>query len=434
MNFQQLLEKYGVFIKTSLTAFILASLLTSCHVKRATDPVNTESPTLPVPEATPSVKMKTALKKTPLPGAYNTRKLVKLLKGKKVGLVVNHTSMIGEKHLIDTLLALHIDIVKVFAPEHGFSGLMEAGGIVSDSALNGSKPLSVVSLYGSKKQPSAEDLDSLDVLVFDIQDVGVRFYTYISTLHYVMESCAEYGKPLIVIDRPNPNGHYVDGFVLDPAFRSFIGMHPIPVVHGLTIGELAGMINGERWLKDGKQIDLKIVRNLFYKHKSHYEPPVPPSPNLKDFRAITLYPSTCFFEGTVISEGRGTDKAFVQFGHPDLKNLPHVFTPRSISSSLQPKHLDAACFGYDLSDLPLQEFREKGQLNLGWLLELYQLFPDKTSFFLSNNFIDKLAGTDRLRKMILDGKSEEEIRINWKQELDVYKKTRKKYLLYADFE
>ncbi len=406
-------------------------LFSACHVRWAADHMVIVEAEAEVP-AQPGTGVEPAVS-APLPGAYDIDRIKKLLEGKRVGLVVNHTSLVGDKHLIDTLLALNIQIERIFAPEHGFKGNYEAGDTVRNTALEGRKKLNVISLYGTRKQPSKEDLDSLDVLVFDIQDVGVRFYTYISTLHYVMESSAEFGKPLIIFDRPNPNGHYIDGFVLEKPFRSFVGMHPIPVVHGLTMGELASMINGEGWLSEGRKLDLTVVKNLHYTHLSNYETPVPPSPNLRDILAILLYPSTCFFEGTVITEGRGTDRPFVQFGHPVLTGSPHQFTPVP-SKGFTPRYADTLCYGFDLSCLSTDAVRAKDRIDLSWLLKMYGLYPDKEKFFLPSLYIDKLAGTDRLRKMILEGKSEEDIRNNWKQEIEAYKKIRKKYLLYADFE
>ncbi|HRQ31163.1 MAG TPA: DUF1343 domain-containing protein [Saprospiraceae bacterium] len=423
--------KYLVASRTFSMLFIMV-FLSACHVRRAAEnviPIDPEVNPVEIP-----VSIIEPYKSYPIPGANDIEKVLNLIQGKKVGLIVNHTSMVGKKHLVDTLLALNVKIDKIFAPEHGFKGIIEAGGIIQDSALDMRNMIPVVSLYGAKKQPSKEDLDSIDVLIFDIQDVGVRFYTYISTLHYVMESCAELKKPLIILDRPNPNGHYVDGFVLNKEFASYVGMHPIPVVHGLTIGELAFMINGEGWLTDGRQIELSVVKNINYSHLSLYNPPVPPSPNLKDHRAILLYPSTCFFEGTVITEGRGTESPFVQYGHPLLENMPFQFTPKSSTSTLRPRYQDTLCFGFDLSEIQIDSIWQKRQINLNLILEMFKIFPDKSTFFLQSQYIDKLAGTDKLRLMILEGKSGDEIRNAWKEELQSYKTLRKKYLLYKDFE
>lgn len=423
--------EYAVPFRVFLILSIMI-LFSACHLRRAAENVVTietqEKPTV----APASIFVPDGSE--PIPGANDIEQVLNLIQGKKVGLIVNHTSMVGEKHLVDTLLDLNVKIDKIFAPEHGFKGMMEAGGIIQDSAIDLRKRIPVVSLYGAKKQPSKEDMDSIDVLIFDIQDVGVRFYTYITTLHYIMESCAENNKPLIILDRPNPNGHYVDGFVLDRQFSSFVGKHPIPVVHGLTIGELAGMIKGEGWLNEGRQIELTVVKNLNYSHNSIFIPPVPPSPNLKDFRAILLYPSTCFFEGTIITEGRGTESPFVQYGHPLLENLPHQFTPKSSSATLKPRYQDTLCIGYNLSEMPIDEIWQKRRIDLNLILEMYRIFPDKNTFFLQSHYIDKLAGTDKLRLMITDGKNVIEIRNSWQEELNAYKTMRKKYLLYEDFE
>lgn len=365
-------------------------------------------------------------------GAMQTTEYLHLLKGKKVGLVVNQTAIIGKQHLVDSLLAMGVEVAAIFAPEHGFRGEAEAGAEIKDGR-DPKTGIRVVSLYGNKKKPRSEDLQDIEMLVFDIQDVGARFYTYISTLHYVMEACAEHSLPLLILDRPNPNGHYVDGPVLDTAFRSFVGMHPIPVVHGMTIGEYAGMIAGEKWLPDGLNCDFKVVKMKAYTHKTRYTLPVAPSPNLPNMFAIYLYPSICFFEGTPVSLGRGTNKPFQQIGAPWFSNGKSTFIPKAIAGkALNPPFKDEMCRGYDLSQQKLSDWESLGRLRLDWLLEFYAASPEKTKFFIP--FFDKLAGTDELRKQIVAGKSEAQIRQSWQKDLAAFKITRSKYLLYPDFE
>jgi uncharacterized protein YbbC (DUF1343 family) len=290
----------------------------------------------------------------------------------------------------------------------------------------------LASLYGSKKKPSAQDLREVEWVVFDIQDVGARFYTYISTLHYVMEACAELDKHLLVLDRPNPNGHYVDGPILQPAYKSFVGMHPVPIVHGLTIGEYARLVNGSGWLSDGRRCDLTIVPCENYDHQTPYELPIKPSPNLPNNRAIYLYPSICFFEGTVASLGRGTDKQFQVIGHPDFPSGNFSFTPVPKPGAKQPPLEGKLCKGYDLSTLDPESIRKNASINLDYLIDFYKLFPDKQGFFLKNNFIDKLAGTDELRKQIVNGLTAEQIKATWKADLDAFKKIRRGYLIYPE--
>ncbi len=353
------------------------------------------------------------------------------LKGKNVALVVNQTSMTKEGHVVDILLKKGVQIQQLFAPEHGFRGKADAG----EQIKNGrdvKTDLPIVSLYGKNKKPTARQLQGIDLVIFDIQDVGARFYTYISTMHYVMEACAENGVDFMVFDRPNPNGHYVDGPVLDPSFSSFVGMHAVPVVHGMTVGEYAQMINGEGWLKGGLTCNLEIIFCKNYTHKKAYHLPISPSPNLPNQRSIYLYPSLCFFEGTKMSVGRGTTRQFQVIGHPEYPSDEYQFTPISREGAKYPKHENKVCKGYDLSVLPISELKEKGQLNLSYLINSYQNFPKKDEFFLSNKFIDKLAGTNQLRQQIMDGKSEDEIRKSWATNLVKFKKVRKKYLIYPE--
>ena len=363
-------------------------------------------------------------------GAAQPEAYLPLLKGKKVGLVVNQTSMLGKEHLVDFLLKKQVKIVSIFAPEHGFRGDHSAGAKVKTSIDTKSK-LPVYSLYGSYKKPNDAQLKELDVVVFDIQDVGARFYTYISTLHYVMEACAEQKKLLIVLDRPNPNGYYVDGPVLDTAFKSFVGMHPVPVVHGCTVGEYARMINGEGWLKNKVKCELKIIKLKNYSHKTNYVLPVKPSPNLPNMSSIYLYPSLCFFEGTNVSVGRGTKHPFELIGKPNCKIGTDTFTPRHLPGIADhPPYEGKLCTGFDLRNYGSNIAPFEKKLNLYWLIELYKNDTNQSAFF--NDFFDKLAGTNKLKQQIIAGQSEDEIRKTWQADLQIYKKTRWRYLLYAD--
>ena len=367
-------------------------------------------------------------------GAENLASYVPYLKGKSVGLVVNNASMTGDEHLLDTLLTLEVNVEKVFSPEHGFDGKADAGEGVKDSFLERKKKIELISLYGDKKKPSEKDMEALDVILFDLQDVGVRFYTYIYTMQSVMEACAAHDVQLIVLDRPNPNGHFVDGPILEKAFESGVGKNPVPVVHGMTIGEYARMLNGESWLEGGLKCDLKVIKNVNYTHNMAYEPPVPPSPNLPDLIAISLYPSLCFFEGTPVSIGRGTEKPFTRLGHPDFDHLEYTFVPEPNTGARYPKLEGQKCYGYDLSGISLENFRAKGKIDLSWLLEFYRDWKGEVPFFNENGFFDKLAGTDKLRKQIISGMDEESIRASWEQGLEDFKLIRQKYLLYPDFE
>ncbi len=358
-------------------------------------------------------------------GAEQTKKYLHLLDNKRVGLVVNHTSMLGDVHLVDFLREKGVNVVKIFTPEHGFRGTADAGEKV-ESTMDAETGLPIVSLYGSNKKPSAASVADVDVLIFDIQDVGVRFYTYISTMHYMMETCAEQHKLAIVFDRPNPNGHYVDGPILNMKFTSFVGMHPIPVVHGLTVAELALMINGEGWLAGGLKCRLEVVPMQNYHHKLPYSLPVKPSPNLPNDRSINLYPSTCFFEGTKMSLGRGTQYPFQILGYPDASFGDFCFTPKSIvGMSKNPPHEQKECCGVDLRE---GEFLQR--LDLSFLLHFYAKWNKKEDFFTS--FFNLLAGNDVLVKQIKDGKTEDEIRISWQPGLDKYHEIRSKYLLYKE--
>ncbi len=361
-------------------------------------------------------------------------KYLPLLKGKVVGVVCNQTSVrITGEHLVDYLLKKNIAVQTVFAPEHGFRGKASAGEEITDGK-DKKTGLPIISLYGKNKKPTPEMLMGIDVVVFDIQDVGARFYTYISTLSLVMEACVEQGIPIIVLDRPNPNGYYIDGPVLKPGFESFVGMHPVPVVHGMTIGEYARMVNGENWLADEKHCQLIVVEVLDYDHTMSMPLPVAPSPNLPNATAIRLYPSLCFFEGTNVGVGRGTEKPFQQIGAPWMGEIfpEYSFTPQPNTGASKPKYKGKACYGVDLTSFGNSFLPNYKGIYLYWLIEAYQMSPDKSAFF--NSYFDKLAGTDQLRKQIEAGLSEEEIKASWQSDLNDYKLMRKKYLLYPDFE
>lgn len=367
-----------------------------------------------------------------LVGAENTTLYLPQLKGKKVGVVSNQTGIVNfdgtTMHTVDLLLKNGIDVVKIYSPEHGFRGDADAGAKVK-SGIDTQTSLPIVSLYGDNKKPKANQIADVDVLIFDMQDVGARFYTYISTLHYVMEAAAENGKKVIVLDRPNPNGHYIDGPVLKSEFKSFVGMHNVPIVYGMTIGEYAKMINGEGWLANKVKADLEIIPLINYTHQSKYNLPVKPSPNLPNAHAINLYPSTCLFEGTNVNEGRGTDKQFQVYGSPFLKNMPYQYTPVSKSGAASPKFKDEVCYGEDLADVPYQS-----EINLKWLITAYKN-NTKQPFWTMNGkklWIDQLSGTDELRKQIEKGMTAEQIKATWQKDLEAFKKIRAKYLIYKD--
>ncbi len=393
-----------------------------------------------------SIKAQTRI----IPGAERMEIYLPMLKGKRIGLFANQTSMVGNTHLLDTLLAGGITVTKIFGPEHGFRGRAAEGEKV-ESFTDPNTGIPVVSLYGSHSKPTQEDLQDVDILIFDIQDVGTRFYTYISSLQYFMEAAFECSKPLLVLDRPNPNGFYVDGPVLEPAFKSFVGMQPVPIVYGMTVGEYALMIAGEKWLSEKANnkysfyqhaensadtpFHFLVIKNLNYDHKSKYVPPVKPSPNLPNIQSIYLYPSTCFFEGTVLSEGRGTDKPFQIFGHTSYPKTMFAFTPRGKGGGPLPKLGGKTCYGWDLSGSPEQVLdKTERRLQLKWLLDAYRHFPDKKNFFLKTSHFHRLAGNDELMQQIIDGVPEAAIRKSWEPGLQHFKTIRKKYLMYEDFE
>jgi uncharacterized protein YbbC (DUF1343 family) len=363
-------------------------------------------------------------------GADLTFKYLPLLKGKSVAIVANQSSNIKKTHLVDSLLKLDVKIKKVFCPEHGFRGLVDAGETVT-TEKDAATGLTIITLYGKNKKPQPADLKNVDVVVFDIQDVGVRFYTYLSTLHYVMEACAENKKQLIVLDRPNPHGYYIDGPVLEPAYKSFLGMHQVPLVYGMTIGEYAKMINGEGWLQNGEQCDLTVIPLVGYSHKDLYELPVRPSPNLPNMTSVYLYPSLGLFEGTVVSVGRGTDLPFQVIGHPTLEHTNYNFTPESKPVSKEPKYKGQECHGYNLVDFGSQYMKNLKKLYLFWLIGTYKATPDKEHFF-DDNF-NYHAGNATLQQQIKEGKTEEQIRQSWQPGINAFKLVRKKYLLYTDF-
>jgi uncharacterized protein YbbC (DUF1343 family) len=370
-------------------------------------------------------------------GAERYGKYLKCLKNKRVGMVVNQTSIVGNQgmHLVDTLLKQGIKITKIFAPEHGFRGTADAGEKV-DNMVDTKTGIPILSIYGKTRKPSPDMLKNIDILVYDIQDVGARFYTYIGTMEYVMEAGAENNIPVIVLDRPNPNGHYVDGPILDKKLKSFVGMQAIPIVHGMTVGEYAKMLNTEGWLEKRIKCKLTVISCTQYDHNSFYELPVKPSPNLPNIRSIYLYPSLCFFEGTNVSLGRGTDKQFQLYGSPFLPQdkTEFEFTPRPFEGAKQPPLEGQLCYGFDLTYLKPESLQKERQINLKFILNTYKDFTKKDSFFLKTNFIDKLAGTTEFQKQIKEEKTEAEIRATWQAGLMAFKKIRKKYLLYKDFE
>ena len=374
-----------------------------------------------------------------LTGADQTELWLPLLKGKYVSCVVNQTSVIGKTHVVDSILGSGINVVNIFAPEHGFRGTEDAGATILNSK-DTKTGLQVISLYGANKKPQWNDIADAEIIIFDIQDVGARFYTYISTLHYVMEACAENKKQLIILDRPNPNGFYVDGPILQKEFSSFVGMHPVPIVHGMTIGEYAQMINGEKWLANGVQCDIIVIPCKNYDHKKYYEVKIPPSPNLKSMKAIYLYPSLCLFEGTHVSVGRGTANPFEIFGSPylsDYKNNNITFTPKTMPGAKSPPFINQKCYGYDYSNIDLTIMREGFATNgitLYDLENIYSSFSEKDKFFLPNNFFNKLSGNDELMQQIKAGLNGEEIKLSWQNDIAAFKQMRKKYLLYPDFE
>lgn len=363
-----------------------------------------------------------------LTGADQIEVYLPHLKDKKIGIVANQTSLVKGTSLIDTLLYYEVDIQAIFSPEHGFRGDVDAGvGVASiKDPITG---LEVISLYGNSKKPSSKDVQSLDLIIFDLQDVGARFYTYISTLQYIMEACAQHQIPLMILDRPNPMGHVIDGPVLDLQFKSFVGMQPIPILHGMTMGEYAQMLIGEKWLNTTEPIDMVIIPMKNYTHATRYALPISPSPNLKNMAAIYLYTSTCFFEGTPISLGRGTQYPFQMFGHPSFKNMPYSFTPNSLPGARKPPLLNQQCHGQFITDDAEEAYLiTKEGINLDYLIEAYKAYPNKNKFFTP--FFNHLAGTDELQNQIKKGWSPTLIKKSWEKDLNHFKSIRAKYLLY----
>ncbi len=367
-----------------------------------------------------------------IPGAWQIEKYFQMLDGKRVAVAANHTSMVGDLHLVDTLLRSALNVVKVFSPEHGFRGEAAAGEMVLDSK-DPQSGLPVISLYGDNRRPTAAQLEEVDIIMFDMQDVGTRFYTYISTMTYIMDEASALDIPMIILDRPNPNGHFIDGPILEPDYRSFVGLHPVPIVHGLTVGEYALMASGEGWLEtEGHELRLTVIPVQNYHRGQSYHLPVPPSPNLPNMHAVYLYPSLCFFEGTVISVGRGTDMPFQIFGHPELPatDYPFTFTPESARAAPNPPQKGMLCQGQDLREYELQKLRNSEKINLQYLIEAYQHFPDQKNFF--NPFFDRLAGTATLRQQIEQGYHAEEIRNSWQEDLTTFQIRREPYLIYPE--
>lgn len=418
--------------KNSALLFIFA--VVSCGNFSSSETLNSET-TETHSDLTQVETKDTSSKARIIVGANRTEDYLKHLKGKSVGIVANQSSVIfkadsqdadpkQQTHLVDSLLALQVNVKSVFAPEHGFRGTADAGETITDG-LDPKTGLKIVSLYGSNKKPTAAQLKGIDIMVFDLQDVGVRFYTYISSLHYVMEACAEAGIPVLVLDRPNPNGHYIDGPILEKEFESFVGMHPIPTVHGMTIGEYAQMINGQKWLDKGLQCELTVIPVKNYTHQTSYSLPIKPSPNLPNDKSINLYPSLCFFEGTNVSVGRGTSKQFQIFGSPYLYKDYYTFkfVPQPNLGAKTPLHKGNLCYGKDLSDS-----EHMSALDLDIVIEAYHHSVDKPKFF--NNFFDKLAGTAKLQQQIKAGQTSEQIKATWTEGLKDFKNMRKPYLIY----
>lgn len=400
--------------RRTIPAMLVLALLLSCF-RNHPDPGPTGEPAMPLPLIT---------------GASRTEFYLPMILGKSVGVVANHSSRIDDAHLVDSLGSLGVKITRIFSPEHGFQGTGEAGETIRDGR-DASSGIPVVSLYGHKVKPLPEDMKGIDVMIFDIQDVGVRFFTYISSMTYVMEACAENGIPLIIMDRPNPNGDYMDGPVLSPEFKSFVGLHPVPVVYGMTIGEYAGMVNGEGWLEEGLTCELTVIPMDHYRRDSVFPLPVRPSPNLPRMEAIRLYPSLCFFEGTIISVGRGTDAPFMMIGHPEYEGGDTSFTPRDMPGmATDPPYKGMECRGYSLILFARQNLLKESSIILSWLIDLNRYFAGRKEFF--TGYFDLLAGDSLLKKQISAGVPEEEIRLSWKNDHDTFRRIRKKYLLYPD--
>lgn len=398
---------------------ILTATTLCCHSKTKQSKENHISQESVVEEKDMKVKV----------GATATEEYYPLIEGKRVAIMSNHTGMVGDIHLLDMLIKDGMNITTIFSPEHGFRGDADAGENVN-SSIDSKTGVPISSLYdGNSKKPSKKTMDMFDVLIIDIQDVGLRFYTYYITMARLMDACAENGKKLILLDRPNPNGHYVDGPILDMKYKSGIGHLPIPIVHGMTLGELALMINGEKWLPQGKQCDLTVIKNRNYTHQTMYELPIMPSPNLKSMKAIYLYPSTCLFEGTPVSLGRGTAMPFEVYGHPNMKGYDFSFIPRSIKGAKNPPLLNKTCYGVDLRNITNEEIYSKG-INLDYIIDAYKNLNIGDKFFTS--FFELLVGVDYIRTLIKEGKSADEIKEFWQKDIEYFKVQRRPYLLYPE--
>lgn len=362
-------------------------------------------------------------------GDEQTSEYFPLLEGKRIAIFSNHTGMIGNKHLLDVLLENQFNVVAIFSPEHGFRGDADAGEHVS-SSVDSKTGVPILSLYDGKLgKPSEASMNKFDLLIVDIQDVGLRYYTYYASMCRLMDACAEYGKKMLILDRPNPNGHYVDGPLLDMKHKSGVGWLPIPVVHGMTLGELALMVNGEHWLPESRTCDVTVIPCKNYTHQTKYRLPIPPSPNLPNMTSVYLYPSTCYFEATPVSLGRGTDKPFQVYGHPDMKGYSFSFTPRSMPGAKKPPQLNKLCHGVDLSGMSDEEIWKRG-LDLSYVIDAYRNLNIGDKFFTS--FFEKLIGVDYVRRMIEDGKDADEIKTCWQDDVKKFKEQRKPYLLYAE--
>lgn len=362
-------------------------------------------------------------------GDEQTAKYFPLLKGKRIALFSNHTGMVGDKHLLDQLIENRFNVTAIFSPEHGFRGNADAGEHVS-SSVDRKTGVPILSLYDGKLgRPSEASMRKFDILIVDIQDVGLRFYTYYASMCRLMDACAEYNRQMLILDRPNPNGHYVDGPILDMKYKSGVGWLPIPVVHGMTLGELARMVNGEHWLPEGRTCDITVIPCRNYTHRSLYRLPIPPSPNLPDMKSVYLYPSTCYFEATPVSLGRGTDRPFQVYGHPDMKGCSYSFTPRSVPGAKNPPQLNKLCHGVDLSRLSEEEIRERG-IDLSYVIDAYRNLNIGDRFF--RPFFERLIGRDYVRRMIEEGKSADEIKACWKEDVEKFKEQRRPYLLYNE--
>jgi len=431
-NGKRLVLNARKYIKHLCLKSILILLVTSCGLHKPKRTVITETQVIEQfdPGDADSIRVEEQQVhnrlRAPVLGIDRLHLFMDSLQNKNIAVVSNQTSMVGNVHLLDTLLSLGLNVQKVFAPEHGFRGQADAGERVH-SSVDEKTGIPLISLYGQNKKPLPSEMANIDIVIYDIQDVGVRFYTFISTLHYVMEACAENNKQVVVLDRPNPNGHYVDGPVLEKEFKSFVGMHPVPIVYGMTIGEYAMMINGEGWLNNGIRCNLWVIPCKNYKHKLKYTLPVAPSPNLRTDGAIALYPSLCLFEATTVSIGRGTDKPFEFYGHPRFPKMDFFFTPIPTPGAKTPPQMNRLCFGYDLSS---GSSKRSYEINLNYLIQARDLLGDSAVFIDQNGFFNRLAGTATLKEQLYKGWSSKEIRETWKPGLDAFMITRKKYLLY----